>query len=160
VDDSLELLCQRGFNYLVFGAGILFRREIFDICGPIEPPTRATDQMLVFRATLLRGARYMSDVLVDWRHHEHNRSHFLKRARAASSMAETMRVDEHWLYSRIASRHAMILDIDAQLKRRPDDPRRPAIERGRQLLLDGLLRESREWVTLRFEMIRKKVIDE
>ena len=158
VDNSLEPLCQRGFNPLVFGAGILFRRELFDLFGPIEPPTRATDQILVFRATLLRGAQYMSEPLVSWRHHDRNRSHFLQKSRVDSDKAEAMRVEERWLYSRIASRHAMLADLDAHLKRRPDDPRRPAMERGRKLLLQGLLRESRDWVTLRFEMIRNKVV--
>jgi len=158
VDNSLEPLCQRGFNPLVFGAGLLFRRELFDVFGPIEPPTRATDQILVFRATLLRGAQYMSEPLVSWRHHDRNRSHFLQKSRADPDKAEAMRVDERWLYSRVASRHAMLADLDAHLKRRPDDPRLPAMERGRQLLLQGLLKESRDWVTLRFEMIRNKVV--
>jgi len=68
-------LAQGGFPWLV-GATEAIRREVYFEFGPISRPGSFEDFVFAFRAALLGRLFFIDAVLLDWRHHGANMSHF------------------------------------------------------------------------------------
>jgi len=68
-------LARGGFPWLV-GASEAIRREVFFNFGPSPYPACWEDYMLAFRASLLGHIVFCNQLLLDWRHHGSNMSHF------------------------------------------------------------------------------------
>lgn len=155
---SLDRLFRQGANPAQLGALLAWRHELFTAFPEPDPPTRRIDQIVSFRALLLRGLELMPEPLVKWRHHGMNRSPALQRRNAADEAA-TMRVEEKRLWARIGHAHFMLNDLSWWLERHPDDPRAAALEKGRRVLAQRLLRESGDWARLRYRMARAKLAE-
>jgi GT2 family glycosyltransferase len=74
-------LVSRGFPGLV-GASEAIRREVFDRFGRFAYRDCYEDYAFAFRAALLGRISYLDEVLIDWRHHGSNMSHFVDFASA------------------------------------------------------------------------------
>jgi Glycosyltransferase like family 2 len=156
VDLSLERFFKTGGTPAVIGAGMAWHREVLDLFGEPKPPTRNTDQIMCFRAVLLRGHEMMRAPLVRWRQTGVNRTPQLAHRRAADDGAR-MKVRERWLCARVANAHAMLYDLDAHFRRHPEDPRRETFTKGRRQIQRRLMKDSREWTALRFQMTKLKL---
>lgn len=60
-----------GWNPSLWGAGLAWHREVFDVFGPLDPDRSAltTDWILPFRAAALHGIAYVDEILVRIRQH-------------------------------------------------------------------------------------------
>lgn len=62
----------------VFGATLAWERDIFDVFGPLPGTIRNEDQLIPFRAALLKGTYYIDKPLVRYRYHASNLSYWSK----------------------------------------------------------------------------------
>lgn len=155
---SLEELFRKGRNPAQLGAILAWRMELFRDFPEPDPPTRRIDQIVSFRALLKRGIELMPEPLVKWRNHGKNRSPSVQLQNAVDSATE-LRSQERRAWARIGHAHFMLNDIAWWLAHHPTDPRAADLEKGRQVLIRRLLKESKEWSALRYRMAREKIAE-
>jgi len=155
---SLDEVLRVGRNPAQLGAILAWRMELFREFPEPDPPTRRIDQIVSFRALLKRGLELMPEPLVKWRNHGKNRSPNIQLQQAADRATE-MRTQERKAWARIGHAHFMLNDLTWWLTNNPKDPRAAELEKGRQALIRRLLRESKEWSALRYQMAREKVAE-
>lgn len=80
-DRSWQRIAQEG-TASVTGCGLAWRREVFDLFGPLALELKAEDQAIPFRAALLGEIAYCSESLLDYRQSPHSLSYW-RRYRAA-----------------------------------------------------------------------------
>ena len=74
-DDEVTTLVRNGFPWLV-GASEAIRREVFTEFGPAFFAACWEDYVFAFRASLTGRIFFCDQVLLSWRHHQGNMSHF------------------------------------------------------------------------------------
>ena len=155
---SLEEVLRVGRNPAQLGAILAWRMELFRDFPEADPPTRRIDQIVSFRALLKRGLELTPEPLVKWRNHGKNRSPSVQLQNVADSAAE-LRSRERKAWARIGHAHFMLNDLTWWLANNPNDPRAADLDKNRQLLVRRLLKESKDWATLRYHMAREKVAE-
>jgi glycosyltransferase involved in cell wall biosynthesis len=155
---SLEEVFRVGRNPAQLGAILAWRMELFREFPEPDPPTRRIDQIVSFRALLKRGLEMMPEPLVKWRNHGKNRSPSVQLQNAADTATE-MRSRERKAWARIGHAHFMLNDLNWWLSKNPNDPRAVELEKGRQILIRRLLKESRDWAALRYQMAREELAE-
>lgn len=80
-DRSWQRIAQEG-TAGVTGCGLAWRREVFDLFGPLALELKAEDQAIPFRAALLGEIAYCSESLLDYRQSPHSLSYW-RRYRGA-----------------------------------------------------------------------------
>lgn len=155
---SLEEVLRVGRNPAQLGAILAWRMELFRDFPEPDPPTRRIDQIVSFRALLKRGLELTPEPLVKWRNHGKNRSPSVQLQNVADSAAE-LRSRERKAWARIGHAHFMLNDLIWWMANNPKDPRAADLEKNRQLLVRRLLKESKDWAALRYQMAREKVAE-
>jgi glycosyltransferase involved in cell wall biosynthesis len=155
---SLEEVTRRGRNKAQLGAILAWRMELFHDFPPPDPPTRRIDQIVSFRALLMRGLEIMPEPLVRWRHHGGNRSPAIQLS-SAMEEARKLQIAERKAWSRIGHVHFMLNDLVWWMKMHPADPRSVEFNKAIENLTRRLLQESKEWAALRYRMAREKAAE-
>lgn len=159
-DLSLQSFATRSINSSVFGAGMAWHREVFDVFGPIYPGPRNTDNTIAFRAGLLRGASIITDPrYVKWRQHDNNRTLALRRARAEDEAALS-KVDEQIYYNRVANFYSYLYDLQRYVSAHQKDPRLPSLNILQRKLTENIVNTTGDWVKLRLSMAKAKVLQD
>jgi glycosyltransferase involved in cell wall biosynthesis len=105
-DDSFVTLARDGSNDCCFGAAIGFERELYTTFGWPPAYLGAYDIMFPFYAYLLKGARFISKPLLNYRLHSRNDSLSL-RAEIANPQ-ERSTINERIYFSHLA--HAVLME--------------------------------------------------
>jgi GT2 family glycosyltransferase len=130
---DMTILLRTNFPWLV-GASEAIRREVFTEFGPFFFTTCWEDYAFAFRAALTGRILFCDQILLSWRHHHGNMSHFRdftgtpeSRARFAGHFLKNIR-------ARIVYRKQQLIDLEKVVNRLPV----AAAEEIRRLLLAGI----------------------
>lgn len=157
-DTTIDSFVFNGAILSCFGAGLAWHRSVFDRFGPIAKGTRNIDIVIPFRACLLSSCQYISEPLLEWRHHSGNRTLHLQQARAATK-EEKMRIEERNICNQVANANAMIQDLQS-FNPAPDQDHAQIVPR-RTALLQAMLRRqivlTQQWVELRADLEKRGI---
>ncbi|MDJ0894629.1 MAG: glycosyltransferase [Alphaproteobacteria bacterium] len=157
-DTTIDSFVFNGAIRSCFGAGLAWHRSVFDEFGPIAKGSRNIDIVIPFRACLLSGCQYISEPLLEWRHHAGNRTLHLQQARAESK-EEKMLIEERNLCNQVANTNAMIQDLQS-FNPAPHQDRAAILPRRTELLQSMLRRQivlTQQWVELRADLEKRGV---
>ena len=157
-DCSLDAFVHDGAIATCFGAGLAWRKDVFEHFGPLPKGPRNIDIQIPFRAALLRGCGYINEPLVKWRHHSGNRS-LHKIAERSQTEAERLLADDRYLCNRVANTNAMISTL--QGFQPPNGQDRTGAVAKRTAYMQQLLRfqlaMTQDWVLLRDRMAKQRI---
>jgi glycosyltransferase involved in cell wall biosynthesis len=159
-DLSLEAFGTHSHNSTVFGAGMAWHREVFDVFGPVYPGPRNTDNTIGFRGALLRGGSVILDPkYVQWRVHDNNRTLALKRDRMTDSV-DKEKVTEQMFYNKVANLYSYLYDLQRYTAARApsQDPRRPRLNALQRKITENLITLTGGWVEQRLKMTKAKIL--
>ncbi|MEX0810229.1 MAG: glycosyltransferase [Dongiaceae bacterium] len=139
----MEKLLTDGWQRTMLGATMAWRRDVFALFGGIDRVVLAAgyDLPLVFRASLLDGAYYLAEPLLEWRRHDRNLSEQLLD-RGGDKLIELEGAAAH----AVTVLMAMLEDL---AKLREADHNRLDFTKIRTLLMRSMMKHLRNWIRRR-----------
>lgn len=139
----MEKLLADGWQRNMLGATMAWRRDVLDVFGGLDRLILPAgyDLPMVFRATLLDGAYYLAEPLLEWRRHDRNLSEQLLD-RGADQLIEIEGAAAH----AVTVLMAMLEDL---AKLRMADSERRDFAEIRAHLLRSMMKHLRNWIRRR-----------
>jgi glycosyltransferase involved in cell wall biosynthesis len=142
-DCSLARFQKEGHLPSFFGAGMAWHREVFDVFGAFPKGPRNVDNVIPFRGLLLNGNLYISEPLLDWRHHGGNLSLGLKKKQGT---IDDLIIQERNLSNLCSNFFCMLDDITLLAKKGRDLPKLDEIQNS---IAQRTFTLSRQWSDVR-----------
>ncbi|MDZ4737885.1 MAG: glycosyltransferase [Rhodospirillaceae bacterium] len=140
---QMERLLADGWQRNMLGATMAWRREVLTVFGGVDRLNLPAgyDLPMVFRATLLDGAYYLAEPLLEWRRHDRNLSEQLLD-RGSDQLVEIEGAAAH----AVTVLMAMLEDL---AKLQSADSRQADFAQVRAKLLRSMMKHLRNWIRRR-----------